>query len=126
MSATGKASVIPYGVCRAAFGSTRPTWRSSRAGTGAPADITSRTPSRAACCAWPSAPAVATTFRSAAGEAKTTVASTAAAASASAAAVSVPGAVTVMSGTTAPTPRAGPYSAKGAKAATSRSASVSR
>ena len=67
---------------------------------------------------------MAATRRSAAGEAKTTVASTAAAASASAAAVSEPGAVTSTSGTADPMPNAGPRIAKGAKAATNRSSAV--
>ena len=53
--------------------------------------------------------AVASTLVSAAGEAKTTVASMAAAASASAAAVSVPGRVTSVAGTADGTPSAGPY-----------------
>ena len=70
--------------------------------------------------------AVAATLRSAAGEAKTTVASTAAAASASFAAVSVPGAVTSMSGTAEAMPSPGPRIEKGAKAATSASSGVSR
>ena len=67
---------------------------------------------------------MASTLASAAGEAKTTVASTAAAASASAAAVSVPGRVTSVAGTADGTPSAGPYSANGAKAATIRSSPV--
>ena len=65
-----------------------------------------------------------TTLASAAGEANTIVASTATAASPSAAAVSVAGAATSMSGTTDEMPIAGPYSANGANAATSRSSAV--
>ena len=82
--------------------------RSSGAGTGAPALISSRTPASASRCAGVSAPAVATTLRSEAGEAKTSVASTAAAASASLAASSVAGCVTSMSGTAEAIPIAGP------------------
>ena len=63
---------------------------------------------------------VARTLRSAAGEAKTTVASIAAAAPASARAVRVRGAVTSMAGVTDTAPSAGPSRANGAKPATSR------
>ena len=121
MSVTGSASVIPYGVCRSAFGSTSATRCSRASETGAPAERTSRIRSRARRWSADSSAAVAATFRSAAGEAKTRVASIAAAASASAPAVSVPGFVTSMSGTEAPMPSAGPYSANGANAATNRS-----
>ena len=50
MSVTGSASVMPYGVCASACGSTSRTARSRAAGTGAPADISSRTPPSAARC----------------------------------------------------------------------------
>ena len=103
---TGSASVIPYGVCGVACGSTSRSACRSDAGTGAPADTTRRTPARAARCAASSSDAVATTVRSAAGEAKIIVASTAATASASAAAVSAPGLRTA--GTADGIPSAGP------------------
>ena len=87
-------------------------------GTGAPADISSRTRDSASRWLESSSELVATTRRNAAGDAKTTRASTAAAASANREAVSVSGAVTSMSGTDDPSPSAGPSSEKGAKAAT--------
>ena len=59
MSATGRTSVMPYGVCASAWGSTASIRRSSGAGTGAPALISSRTPASASRCAGVSAPAVA-------------------------------------------------------------------
>jgi hypothetical protein len=124
-SVTGSASVIPYGVCISAAGSTSRSRRSSAAGTGAPADMSSRTPASADSWSAVSPPAVATTRRSAAGAAKTTVASTARTASARRAAVSVPGAVTSTSGTEEAMPSAGPRMANGANAATNRSAAVS-
>ena len=43
MSATGSTSVIPYGVCSTAAGTSSWTRRSSPTGTGAPADISTRT-----------------------------------------------------------------------------------
>ena len=49
-SVTGKTSVIPYGVCAAAPGSTSCNECSKDAGTGAPADMSSRILPRAARC----------------------------------------------------------------------------
>ena len=109
---------------KSAFGSTSCSDTSNAAGTGAPADMTRRMLASAAACAVVRPDTVAATVRSAAGEAKTMLASTAAAASASLAALSVPGSVTSMSGAAEPMPRAGPSSANGANAATSRSSGV--
>jgi hypothetical protein len=124
MSVTGRTSVIPYGVWISAAGRSRCRSRNSGSATGAPAESTSRI--RASGTRWLAVSwlAVATTLRSAAGEAKTRVPPTAAAASASAIAVRVPGRVTSIRGTAAPMPSAGPYSANGANAATSRSSRV--
>ena len=124
MSVSGRASVIPYGVWSSAYGKTSLRRRKSATETGAPAESTSRMRLRAEDCPAVSSPAVATTFRRAAGDAKTRVASTAAAASANRAALRVPGFVTSICGTAAPIPKAGPYSANGANAATSRSLGV--
>ncbi|CAB4878961.1 unannotated protein [freshwater metagenome] len=119
-SATGSTSVIPYGVCSAAPGHRPRILRSVSIGTGAPADITSRI----APSAGRDPVAVRTTFASAAGEANTIVAPIRAHASSSALAVSVAGAVTSMSARPVTMPRAGPNTAKGANAATKRSAGV--
>ena len=115
---TGSTSVMPYGVWRLACVSTLPKASSSDAGTGAPADIRSRTRDRASRWLESRSALVAITRRSADGEAKTMRASTAAAASASRDAVRVSGAVTSMSGTDDPSPSAGPRRENGANAAT--------
>ena len=113
-SATGRTSVMPYGVCNSASGHRRETSCNVLIGTGAPADITRRTLAR---CSIPVV-AVRTTFAKAAGEANTIVAPTRRHASSSAAAVNVPGDVTSISANPVAIPNAGPYKAKGAKAAT--------
>ena len=89
-------------------------------GTGAPADITSRTcPSDFTCD-----DEVASTFANAAGDAKTIVARIALHASSRAFAVNVAGDVTSMSASPVVIPRAGPNNANGANAATKLSVSV--
>jgi hypothetical protein len=120
-SATGSASVMPYGVCASQPPNTSDAARSVSRGTGAPAESSRRTRSHRSRCAESSLDAVRTMLRSAAGAANTSVASMDETASASAREVSVPGLLMSMSGTADVMPRAGPKSANGAKAATSRS-----
>ncbi len=124
MSATGRHSVMPYGVHAVAFGKRSRAARSSAGRTGAPADSSIRTLSNAARCSGLRSATVRTTLASAAGDANTSVARTRSTASPRAVAVSVPGAPTSMSGTTEGIPSIGPYRANGANAATSRSSAV--
>ena len=111
---------MPYGVCSSALGHKSETSCNVLIGTGAPADITRRTVRRCG----KSVVAVLTTFAKAAGDANTIVAPTRRHASSSAAAVSVPGDVTSISANPVAMPNAGPYKAKGAKAATNVSVGI--
>src|SRR5699024_12623559 len=84
-------------------------------GTGAPAESSMEIRSKAIRCSWLSWLAVATTLRSAAGEANIKVVSPAMAAWARAVAGSVAGVVTDISVVTDVAPIAGPHRANGAK-----------